>query len=309
MKVLKSLADIKENFGLTIGNFDGVHEGHRELINELKSLCNEAGLKTAVMTFRPHPSEIISPDRKHFLINSYDEKLEVMAELDIDYFIEIKFDRDFSMLSPEEFLEKVVCKNDNLTLLHLGYDFAFGENKAGDGEMVSSFFNKTERKIKVSKQKEFQHDDTVISSTRIRKHIEAGEFEKVSELLGRNFFVEDVVLKGNMRGRTIGFPTANLSTTRKRIYPGNGVYVSLTRYKGMLYQSITNVGVNPTFEDDIKKRLETHIFDFDKDIYGEKLHVELLHRVRPEKKFESVNDLVAQIKKDIEFTREYFEKN
>ncbi len=307
LKVVRSIDEINEPIGLTIGNFDGVHLGHQALIAELKALCEKSQLKIAVMSFRPHPSEILTPSKNHFLINSYDEKIQILEKLGIDYFIETPFNRDFSMLSPKDFLDTKIALGESLKLLHLGYDFAFGENKSGDLDFVKNYFKALGKDIIISKQEEFHHQSELISSTKVRKHIEAGEFEIVSELLGRNYFIEDIITKGNMRGRTIGFPTANLITNLKRIYPENGVYISLTKYKGMTYQSITNIGVNPTFEEDIQKRVETHIFDFDKDIYGEKLHVELIKKVRNEIKFSSVNDLVSQINEDVKEAREYFE--
>lgn len=310
MHISNSLKEIKESFGLTIGNFDGVHLGHQKLINELKKRIIKEGVDNlVVMTFHPHPSEILNPSRKHFLINSNTERRNLMKALGVNHLVEINFNRDFSMMSPEDFLTDHVLCNSNLKVLHLGYDFAFGENKKGDASFIKQFVEQNFNEISISTQEELKSEKDIVSSTLIRKLVEEGSFEKVTSLLGRPFFVEDVIVKGNMRGRTIGFPTANLTTNLKRIYPGNGVYVSQTVYKGMLYQSITNVGVNPTFEEDIIKRLETHIFDFDQDIYGERIHVELLKKIRNEIKFNSVNELVGQIKEDINTCRKYFEQN
>ena len=303
MKTIKHVRDIQTPFVATIGNFDGFHTGHKNLIRQLVSHSIRYKAKTCVITFFPHPCEILRPDIKGFLINSYEEKKDLIEQMGIDYFLPLQFTRDFSTKNPEQFIKEYLEEKE-LKAIHLGYDFSFGENKQGDCELIKKYFSN--KNIDVFIQEKFCLNNERVSSSQIRNLIKVGNFEAVTALLERNFFSSGVVLKGEGRGKKIGFPTANINLDEKRVYPGLGVYITKTTYNNVVYYSITNVGVNPTFGEMRKTSIETNIFDFDDDIYGERIRVEFLKKIRPEIAFSSVNELVSQISKDVCYTREYF---
>lgn len=303
MIVLHNLIDIPRknndypNIGLTIGNFDGVHVGHRQLLKKIKDECLSQNLLFVVVTFIPHPQKIIHPDKEHFLINSYDERRNLLESLGVDILIEMKFTRDFSTLSPEDFLSKYLLTYPNLKNFYLGYDFAFGANKMGDHDLVNSICRPYG--INVEIQPKFEFSGQIVSSSLIREKLLTGKIGEVEKILERPFFLEGVVVKGEGRGKKIGFPTANIQVSPDLIIPQKGVYVTRTVYEGMNYQSVTNIGNNPTFKDTDQLHIETNLFDFNNDIYGEVLNIEFLHKLRDEKKFSTVNDLIMQIKTDV----------
>ena len=303
MKVINHINEIKEDFMLTIGNFDGIHKGHQHLLSQLLKQSRYHEAKSCVVTFSPHPYEVLHPERKSFLINSYSEKENLIEKLSIDYFVSLKFTRDFSTKGPEDFISEYLESN-YLKGIYLGYDFSFGADKKGSHDLIQKYF--LNRPVEVSMEKEFSLKGKNVSSTMVRNMIKEGDVTTVTDLLGRPFFVTGVVLKGRGRGRQIGFPTANINVSEKRIFPRRGVYITETSYRNMVYHSITNVGINPTFKNSGKVSIETNIFDFDNEIYGEGIKVKFLKRVREEKKFSSVNDLVLQISKDIQFARKYY---
>lgn len=309
MKVLQSLSEIEKEFkdipdiGLTIGNFDGVHLGHQELLNKIKKECQSKKQKFVVVTFVPHPQKILQPDRNRFLINSYAQRRSLLEAIGVDVLIELKFTRDFSTLDPEAFLNKFLLIYPRLKTFYLGYDFAFGANKEGDHDLVKSICEP--KGIKVEIQPKFEFDQRTVSSSLIRELLSQGKIHEVNEVLNRPYHLEGVVVKGQGRGKKIGFPTANVQVGEDLMIPTKGVYITRTIYKGMTYQSITNIGNNPTFNDGMELHVETNLFDFDLDIYGEKIDIEFLHKIRDEKKFSTVNELIAQIKADVEIAKNY----
>jgi riboflavin kinase/FMN adenylyltransferase len=311
MKVHQSLLDLVEEndtpaIGITIGNFDGVHIGHRELLKKIKDDCLARGLQFVVVTFTPHPQKILQPSKERFLINSYDQRRALLKELGVDHLIEIMFTRDFSTLSPEVFLKDYLLSYPALKNIYLGYDFAFGANKQGGFDLVKSICES--RGIEVEIQPKYEFKGHVVSSSLIREKILAGDVDEVEEILGRKFQLEGVVVKGEGRGKKIGFPTANIQVSLDLIVPDKGVYVTRTIYQGMTYQSVTNIGNNPTFKNSDQIHIETNIFDFDADIYGETLNIEFISKVRDEKKFPTVNELIEQIKQDVQFSRDFLRK-
>lgn len=310
MKVLHNLLEIpvvegkSPDIGVTIGNFDGVHVGHRQLLKKIKSDCDANSLKFVVVTFTPHPQKILKPGKERFLISSYEQRRNLLQKLGVDYLVEISFDRDFSTLSPEDFLQKYLLIYAQLKTIYLGYDFAFGANKQGHHELVQSIA--TDRGIEVEIQPKFEYKGITVSSSLIRERLISGKIDEVEEILGRPFHLEGVVVKGEGRGKKIGFPTANIQVSPDLLVPQMGVYVTRTTYEGMTFKSVTNIGHNPTFKDGNDLHIETHLIGFDSDIYGEVLEIEFLLKIRDEKKFPTVNDLITQIRKDVEFSEEYF---
>jgi len=290
-------------FGLSIGNFDGVHIGHRQFITNFVSDCKKSNLRSVLMTFVPHPHQILDP-KPNFLLNTYSERKELLSSLGIEFLIEINFTRDFSTLGPKAFLDRYVFNVNTIKKLYLGHDFAFGANKTGDFQFVKSYCDNIG--VSVTLENEFKQKNQNVSSTKIRNLLMSGNIKSANSLLGREFFVKGRIIRGAGRGKKIGFPTANIEYSFDRIIPKKGVYISTTQYNDLLYHSVTNIGHNPTFVEDTKLWMETFILDFDNDIYGEEIKVALVDYIREEKKFSSVNDLVGQIGKDVNLVKKYF---
>lgn len=308
MIVVKDLKELKDKFNedkihVTIGNFDGVHHGHREFLGQIKKESIKDHAKFVVVTFIPHPLQILKA-QSGFLINTYTERRELLAECGVDYLLEIDFTRDFSTLTPESFLEKFIFSFEGIGKIFLGHDFAFGANKSGDFNVAKHFCDS--KKTSLVLQQEFKVNSSCVSSTEVRNSIQSGNIERATELLGRDYFLSGRVIKGEGRGKMIGFPTANLGYDKELIIPAKGVYVTQVKIKDMVYNSVTNIGVNPTFNTGYDVHVETHLLDFTHDIYGEEIRVSFIKKLRDEKKFPSVNDLVAQIEADVGHTRDYF---
>ena len=220
--------------------------------------------------------------------------------------LEIDFTRDFSTLSPEDFLERYVFSFAGTEKIYLGHDFVFGANKSGDYQLAKNLCNK--KQVFLVLQDEFRLDNNSISSSAVRSSIQAGDVEQANALLGRSYFLSGRVIKGQGRGRQIGFPTANLDYDKELMIPSRGVYITQTTIHDMTYNSVTNIGINPTFNMGHEINIETHLLDFNRDIYGEGMRVSFLKKLRDEKKFSSVNDLITQIDLDVVSTKTFFKK-
>jgi riboflavin kinase / FMN adenylyltransferase len=311
MKVVHSLFEITDSsfnqplIGLTIGNFDGVHLGHRQLLRKIKKECVERNFQFVVITFVPHPHKILYPDKDRFLISSYNQRRALLEEIGVDVLVEFNFTRDFSTLTARQFLTKYLLAYPAVKKFYLGYDFAFGANKQGGFDEVQELCKPLGIEVEIQPKFEFEH--SLVSSSLIRDKLLVGNIKAVNKLLERPFHLEGVVIKGEGRGKKIGFPTANIQVSSDLIVPHKGVYVTRTLYKGMVYKSVTNIGNNPTFKDTSHIHIETNLFDFDSDIYGEFLDIQFLEKIRDEKKFTTVNDLIEQIRTDIIFARNFLE--
>lgn len=307
MKVIKSTTEIDSTveLNITIGNFDGVHLGHQDFLKSIINEAEEINRKVLVITFVPHPAFVLRAE-PHFLINTYSERRELLKKLGVDYLLELNFTRDFSTLKPEEFLRQFVFVNKKIKKIFLGHDFHFGANKTGNFELAK--VESSKNGVELLMYSEYKVDSSSVSSTIVRNQIQEGRVEVAANMLGRNFFISGRVIKGQGRGRQIGFPTANLGYDKDIILPAKGVYVTNTILNGMLYESITNVGVNPTFNTGYDIHVETHLLDFSRDIYGDEIRVIFVKKIRDEKKFSSVNELVKQIEEDSIIARKYFKK-
>lgn len=310
MKVLKSLKDLNQyensDIVVTVGNFDGVHLGHQYLLKKIKQACLEKKCKMVVFTFYPHPYQILSNNFKNYLITQYEDKKNLLQQLGIDYLVELNFDRDFSTKKPEEFLQDYLWVYPRIKEIHVGHDFFFGINKTGNFELIKNL--SMSKNITVHQLDRYLHEGTAISSSAIRQEVNLGNIKKANKFLGRNFSLIGRVIKGDGRGKKIGFPTANINYDKELIIPAKGVYITQTHLNGMKYNSVTNIGSNPTFKDADEINVETYILDFNHDIYGESIKVEFYDKIRNEKKFDSVNQLVDQIKNDVIFANEFFKK-
>lgn len=308
MIVVKKISELKtiyseEKIQVTIGNFDGVHIGHREFLSRISQDCRQSKCKFVVITFVPHPIQILKA-QSGFLINTFIERRELLAQCGVDYLLEVDFTRDFSTLLPEEFLEKYVFSFSGIRKIYLGHDFVFGANKSGDYKLAKNLCEK--ENISLILQDEFRLDNHSVSSSVARAAISKGEMEKVISLLGRPYFLSGRVIKGQGRGKQIGFPTANIDYGKELIIPARGVYITQTTIHDMTYNSVTNIGINPTFNMGIEINIETHLLDFNRDIYGEEMRVSFLKKIRDEKKFSSVNDLISQIDSDVQSAKLFF---
>ncbi|MCK5884552.1 MAG: bifunctional riboflavin kinase/FAD synthetase [Bacteriovoracaceae bacterium] len=301
MRTIKSLTEIRDEgdqsaLYITIGNFDGVHRGHSEFIHEIKKVATETCAKLVAITFVPHPNFIIRPS-DYFLINSYEERRTLLENIGIDYLYEIDFDRDFSTLLPTVFLDKFILVDRNISGLFFGHDFVFGSNKSGGHDLAADYCRS--RGVELTILEKFLVKGERVSSSLVRDLIRAGDVKKAAGFLGRNYHISGTVIRGMGRGRELGYSTANINYSKDIVIPSNGVYCTQTTYKGITYSSITNVGLNPTFNDITEVSIETHLLDFNRDIYGETISVSFIHRIRDERKFNSRAELVAQIKADV----------
>ncbi len=300
MKIYKSTLDIPKDldFGLTIGNFDGVHLGHQFLLKKVKEECERKKWKMLLLTFTPHPLAVLQ-GKSNFLVSDYSEKLDLLKEYGVDYIVELPFDRSLSMLEPGVFLEQYLVSQKNIKGVFLGHDFSFGANKKGNHDFVYNYFKNSN--VAVETLDNFREEGVTYSSTKVRELLAGGEVDKVFEVLGRGYELQGIVKKGHGRGKGLGFATANLSYPREKLLPKSGVYITDVKIGDVSYKSLTNVGVNPTFEvRENEISVENHILNFDRDLYGEKIIVSFYKKIRDEKAFSSPTELVEQLKRDVD---------
>jgi riboflavin kinase/FMN adenylyltransferase len=295
-----------ESSVLTIGSFDGVHLGHRQLLQTLVHTAKENNSNSIVCTFRPHPRTVLRPNEPHHRLFDYRDQVDMMNALGVDVLVEEKFSRDFSLMSPEEFLTGYICKNFKPLHIIVGYDFNFGKSRTGNAEFLRNFCDKN--KIGLTIVAALEMDGQIVSTSQIRQFLELGDVEKAKNFLGRPYYLRGPVRVGNKRGRTIGTPTANISPEIDFV-PRKGVYFTWAYLGELKYPSITNIGFNPTFENsESYLKVETHLFDFDRDIYGDHLKVELVKFHRDEMKFPTIEKLKMQIDYDKLEAIKYFKK-
>ena len=304
MKVLNwKISDKKLNIkpsAAVIGNFDGVHRGHLEVLKNAKVFSSKSNLPLSVLTFDPHPREFFSKEKTNFLLQTVLDKAESLSKNNIDYLINLKFDDLLSVLSPEQFVEKVLSESLSLKHIFVGKDFKFGKDRAGDINSLKSFGLKY--RIGLSSIKLKNHDGASISSTKIRNNLKKGEIKEANELLGRPYMISGLVIEGDKRGRQIGFPTANISLGNL-IRPAFGVYAVLIEgIENKVLRGIANIGRRPTVNDR-GVLLEVNIFDFNEDIYGKKIFISLIDFIRDEKKFDGIENLKKQIVMDVKLSK------
>jgi riboflavin kinase/FMN adenylyltransferase len=292
---------------LTIGNFDGVHVGHRAIMETIIDRARRIDGESVVLTFDPHPRKVLQPGRAPSLLITREQKLEVLEAIGIDVVIFQTFDLAFSRITPEAFIREVVYDKIRPVEVFVGYDFHFGRDREGSMNALSE--TGADLGFSVTIIPEVKVGNLDVNSTRIRKLLEEGSVEEVEILLGRPFSVRSLVLDGERRGRTLGFPTANLSPDNE-ILPQSGVYAGEVRLLESgdddldgRYPAVVNVGKRPTFHDDDHLLAEAHILDFDRDIYGQSVELSFRHRLRAEQKFPGPAELKVQIAADVEEAR------
>lgn len=287
---------------LSIGKFDGVHLGHQTILKELTAGAHAVGAPAVVLTFYPHPSVVLHGPLESFYLNLPEDKAEILGELGVDLVITYPFTQEVARYSADHFLREL---DDHLGLeqLWVGHDFTLGHNREGDVPRLRQIGK--EIGFGVHTISPVAQGGEVVSSSRIRRLLEEGRVEQAASLMGRSFSIRGEVTGGEKRGRTLGFPTANLTVARERVVPGAGVYASLVTHKGVAYQAVTNVGVRPTFESgQVAPRVETHLLGFEGDLYGEELKISFEVRLRGEQRFANADALIHQIKADIEKAKE-----
>ncbi len=295
---------INKPTGIGLGNFDGLHTGHMVLINKTIEESCRRGLSSVVYTFTSHPENVLHKERFTPLLTTVEKKIEILEKTTrLDYIYFDEFDEEFSTLSPEEFVARVLVERLGVRLAVAGYNYTFGHRGQGNIGLLKELGRKYN--FDVIEIPPVMANGEPVSSTLIRKYVAMGNMDKVCRLLGRHYSVTGTVVSGHRIGSKLGFPTANLVPEDYLMLPGNGVYVTRTLVDGECYRSVTNIGVNPTVESDGKTRIETHIFDFDRDIYGRNIEVFFIEKLRDEIKFKNVNELVAQVELDIQRARNY----
>ena len=307
MQVLRSIAELAELPGplfLAIGVFDGVHLGHQAVISTSARHATEAGGTPVVVTFDPHPVKVLRPDDAPHLITATRHKIALIRDLGVGHLLVLRFDETFAATAPEQFVAQLVGNSRPLREICVGHEWSFGKGRAGNLALLKQLG--LTHNFNVVGVEAVTMNGEVVSSTAIRKAVAEGNLTKATQMLGREYTILGTVIAGEKLGRKLGFPTANLSAHSEQ-FPPNGVYVVEARRAGNLQRGVANLGYRPTVSGERSERLlELHLFDLDRDIYGEELEVRFLHYLRPEQKFENVAALKAQIARDVEQARESF---
>lgn len=291
---------VQKNTYVALGSFDGIHKGHLALINKVEDLAKKSNSLSMVYTFKNHPRKFINKDKAPKLLISLEEKIKLLKNLKVDLSLFVEFNKEFMELKPEEFLELLI-REYNVCGIVVGFNYRFGHKNKGDVSLLKKLCE--ERNIELYIISPYTYKEEVVSSTRIRKALLEGEIEDAKNMLGRYFSLSGEVIDGKKLGRTINFPTANLKNSPEIILPKKGVYYTNVEYKGNIYKGITSVGSNPTVNGkDIT--VETHILDFDNNIYGDIIKLYFIDKIRNEKKFNSLEELKNQLIKDKNFAKE-----
>jgi riboflavin kinase/FMN adenylyltransferase len=289
---------------LTIGNFDGVHLGHRALLAELTAKARELALPATVLTFEPHPRELFAPEQAPARLASLRDKIELLAEAGVDRVHVCRFNRQLAALTAAQFIERILVQGLSVRHLIIGDDFRFGKGRSGDFALLQQAGR--DHRFVVEAMHTVDFGGVRVSSSEVRAALACGNIERAEELLGRAFVIAGRVMDGRKLGRTIGFPTANIQVRRKRL-PLSGVFaVTVSGVGPQPLPGAANIGVRPTVDAGLQPVLEVHLLDFDRDIYGLHVDVNFLHRLRDEAKFESLDALKAQIARDVAAVRAYF---
>lgn len=299
MKIVRGTKNISGPFPypvVTLGNFDGVHVGHQILFRKAAEIAREKEGTSIAFTFEPHPLKIIAPEKVPPLLTHFHKKMELIEACNIDSVICADFTRKFADQRPRDFSKDILKEKIGAREIVVGFDYAFGRGREGTIPYLKKMGE--EFGFVVNVVDPIQLDGLTVSSSHVRELIEAGNMESAQKFLGRHYSIVGPVVSGYKTGQAIGFPTANIDTSKVQI-PGTGVYAVRMIYQKKSYDAVANIGFNPTFQRD-RLSVEVHIFDFNQAIYGKEIEVEFISRIRSEIEFESKDDLVVQINKDIE---------
>ncbi len=290
---------------LTVGTFDGVHIGHQSIIKRINELAEKLGGESVLLTFHPHPRIVLFPDDDTLkLINTVDEKLELLSRYGLKHVINIPFEKEFSRMSPVEYVRDILVNQIGIDTIVIGYDHHFGRNRQGNLKLLQELAPIYEFKVEEISAQDI--DEITVSSTKVRKSILDGDIKSTNEFLGYQFMLSGKVVKGNQIGSSIGYPTANISIEDKhKIIPKNGVYIVNVSFENQLFNGILNVGNKPTVSSNSEVTIEVHLLDTSIDLYGKNITLYFIDRIRDEQKFENLEDLKNQIKKDEQKARGY----
>lgn len=305
MKIINDIyQEHLENCVVILGNFDGIHKGHLTLLDKAKEVALKHNYKTAFFTFHPHPTHVL-PVKEVELISSDDEKQHIAEQEGMDYYIQFPFTFETMSMEAELFIKDILIKHMDVKAIVVGKDYSFGKGRKGNIEMLKS--HEEDYGYKLHALDKLTINDQVVSSTWIRQVIDEADMEKATELMGREYFITGTVVKGAQLGRTIGFPTANIKPIEHKKLPKHGVYITKADVKGQTYYGLTNVGTKPTIDVNLTEVLvETYIYDFDEDIYDEQINVKFCKYIRSEDIFETLDELIVQMKDDEVKLLEYF---
>ena len=304
MKVYRNIIETRNipKAVVTIGTFDGVHLGHQAIFNKMKALARSIGGQTVVVTFEPHPRQVLNIDSSNLrFLCTPEEKLKKFEEFGIDNVLIINFTKEFSRTPSEVFIKDYIIDNIHPSYIVVGYDHHFGKNRMGDFSLLSDLMKKYNFKVERIAAQDVEN--IAISSTKIRHALAVGNVKSANRLLGYTYSVTAEVVVGNKIGRTLGFPTANLELPKEYMLIGNrGVYACLVDYEGKTYKAMANIGHRPTIgdRDENSPIVEVNLFDFDGDLYGKHIHVRFIDRIRDEEKFNGLDALKAQLEQDRE---------
>jgi len=290
---------------LALGNFDGLHRGHRKILDRLVRVAGEHGVTSVVMTFDPHPPRVVRPDKAPPLLMTKAQKLEALAAAGVHGAAVVRFTPELSRWDPEAFVRTVLVEWLRVSEVWVGANFLFGHDRTGNYTLLRTLGQ--QYGFKTEKIDPVRYKDFVVSSTRVRRLISEGRVDEAGALLGHQYFIDGTVVRGDARGRAIGYPTANLCTANELI-PPHGVYATTATIGGVVRPSISNIGVRPTVDSSGRATIETHVFNFNQDLYGESIRLGFVQRMRDERAFEHVDALRAQIGADCDRARVLFDR-
>ncbi len=299
MEIIRGIENLRQKkaCAVTVGSFDGLHKGHLKIIDRLKRIAADSNLCSTVVTFDPHPKLVVGRKENVRLLTTIDEKISILENTDVNQLIIIHFDRTFSQMSYDKFIKQVLVDKIGAKAIVIGYDHAFGRDREGNYESMEVLSQK--HNFLLEEVLPFKMEGKVISSTLLRRMIGAGEVDQAAKYLDRYYTLSGVVKKGHARGKKLRFPTANLQPINPyKVIPANGVYAVDVSFENRNYKGMLNIGIIPTFSDKKNFSIEVHIINFDADIYNKELTVFFKKRLRNEIKFDSVEDLVAQLEID-----------
>lgn len=298
MKIIRSIAafNSSEKTIVTIGTFDGIHIGHQKILKDLIRTAKKENKKSVLLTFFPHPRMVLQKDVSIRLINTIEEKSSLLEKMGLDYLIIHPFSQEFSRLSALDFVRNILANQLNTSRLIIGYDHHFGKNREGNIHQLREYSLLYDFEVEEIPAQDI--DNVSVSSTKIRTALKEGRLKTANNYLGYNYMLNGTIVNGKKLGGKIGFPTANLDIKEPyKLIPKTGVYVIKTIIDAVLYTGMMNIGFNPTVKGKYQT-IEAHLFDFNKDLYGKKVTIELLFFLREEQKFNSIEDLIIQLKLD-----------
>jgi riboflavin kinase / FMN adenylyltransferase len=299
MQVFRHKSELSkdQNTVLTIGTFDGIHLGHREIINKVKQIASGKNSRTFFITFDPHPRQVLSTNFEMKLLTLLPEKIELLESYGIENLFIIPFTREFSQLSSKEFFLEYIIGSVGLNNIVVGFDHHFGKDRGGDFKTLEELGSSNNFGVTVVDP--YTVDGEIVSSTKIRKALSSGDMEKANKYLGRSYSLEGKVISGDRRGRELGFPTANIElNSSEKLLPALGIYAVEVLIENRKFKGLLSIGKRPTFYDAGVIVPEVFIFDFDEDIYGRSLKIKLIERIRDEQKYSSAEELIAQMNRD-----------